>query len=144
MTDFNDSLRKPTSIVAIGVGNRMRTYMHYVASHPDEARLVAVVEPDPIRRNAMADQFGLPEECRFENYHDYFENPIKADVAFICTPEREHFEPCMEALRLNMHVLLEKPVAQNYEQCKLISKAAHQVGKIVCVCHVLRYHPAFI
>ena len=62
MTDFNDSLRKPTSIVAIGVGNRMRTYMHYVASHPDEARLVAVVEPDPIRRNAMADQFGLPEE----------------------------------------------------------------------------------
>ena len=144
MTDINDSLRKPTSIVAIGVGNRMRTYMHYVASHPDEARLVAVVEPDPIRRNAMADQFGLPEECRFENYHDYFENPIKADVAFICTPEREHFEPCMEALRLNMHVLLEKPVAQNYEQCKLISKAAHKVGKIVCVCHVLRYHPAFI
>ena len=144
MADFPDSSRMPTSIVAIGVGNRMRTYMHYVARHPELAKLVAVVEPDSIRRNAMADQFGVPEQCRFKDYHDYFNSPVVADVAFICTPEREHFEPCMEALRQGMHVLLEKPVAQNYEQCKLISKAACKAGKIVCVCHVLRYHPAFI
>ena len=57
MADFPDSSRMPTSIVAIGVGNRMRTYMHYVARHPELAKLVAVVEPDSIRRNAMADQF---------------------------------------------------------------------------------------
>ncbi len=134
----------PTSIVAIGVGNRMRTYMHYVASHPEVARLVAVVEPDPIRRNAMADQFGIPEQYRYKDYRDFFKNPVKADAAFICTPERDHFEPCMEALRLGLHVLLEKPVAQTYEQCKLIYKAAQKAGKMVCVCHVLRYHPAFI
>ena len=144
MTEFSDSSRVPTSIVAIGVGNRMRTYMHYVESHPDIARLVAVVEPDPIRRNAMGDQFGIPEQYRYKDYHDFFKNPVKADVAFICTPEREHFEPCMEALRLGLHVLLEKPVAQTYEQCRLIYKAGKQAGKIVCVCHVLRYHPAFI
>ncbi|MDE5554147.1 MAG: Gfo/Idh/MocA family oxidoreductase [Muribaculaceae bacterium] len=144
MTEFSDSSRKPTSIVAIGVGNRMRTYMHYVASHPEVARLVAVVEPDSIRRNAMADQFDIPEKYRYKDYRDYFKNPVEADVAFICTPEREHFEPCMEALRLGMHVLLEKPVAQTYEQCRLIDRAAKKAGKMVSVCHVLRYHPAFI
>ena len=144
MTEFSDSSRKPTSIVAIGVGNRMRTYMRYVAAHPDVARLVAVVEPDALRRNAMADQFGIPPECRYSDFHEFIKNPVKADVAFICTPERYHFEPCMEAIRSGMHVLLEKPVAQTYEQCRLIDKAARQAKRVVGVCHVLRYHPAFI
>lgn len=144
MTDFCDSSRLPTSIVAIGVGNRMRTYMHYVAAHPEQARLVAVVEPDPIRRNAMADQFGIPEQHRYKDYRDFFNNPVKADVAFICTPERDHFEPAIAALRLGLHVLLEKPIAQTYEQCRLIEKAAEKAGRIVCVCHVLRYHPVFM
>ncbi|MDE5568965.1 MAG: Gfo/Idh/MocA family oxidoreductase [Muribaculaceae bacterium] len=143
MTEISDSSRKPTSIVAIGVGNRMRTYMQYVAAHPDEARLVAVVEPDPIRRNAMADRFNIPSERRFNDYHEFFKNPVKADAAIICTPERYHFEPCMEAIRCGMHVLLEKPVAQTYEQCRLIDKAARQAKRVVGVCHVLRYHPAF-
>ncbi|MDE6702759.1 MAG: Gfo/Idh/MocA family oxidoreductase, partial [Muribaculaceae bacterium] len=143
MTEISDSSRKPTSIVAIGVGNRMRTYMQYVAAHPDEARLVAVVEPDPIRRNAMADRFNIPSERRYNDYHEFFKNPVKADAAIICTPERYHFEPCMEAIRCGMHVLLEKPVAQTYEQCRLIDKAARQAKRVVGVCHVLRYHPAF-
>ena len=30
MTCKDKSTNQPTSIVAIGVGNRMRTYMHYV------------------------------------------------------------------------------------------------------------------
>ena len=93
MTDLIDSSRVPTSIVAIGVGIRMRTYMHYVADNPDKARLVAVVEPDPIRRNAMGDKFGIPEHYRYTDYNEYFKNPVKADVAFICTPEKDHFVP---------------------------------------------------
>ncbi len=144
MTDYKDSSYVPASIVAIGVGNRMRTYLNYVANNPRFGRLVAVVEPDDIRRNAMADKFGLPEECRFHNYKDYFESAVNADVAFICTPEREHYDPCMKALETGHHVLLEKPIAQNYEQCLRINEAAEKAGKIVYVCHILRYHPVFL
>ena len=144
MTDNIDSSCGPTSIVAIGVGNRMRTYMNYVANNPRLARLVAVVEPDDIRRNAMADKFGVPEEYRFNDYNDYFNSKVRADVAFICTPEREHYEPCMKALETGHHVLLEKPIAQSYEQCLRIHEAAEKAGKIVYVCHILRYHPVFL
>lgn len=144
MTDTTDVSRKPTSIVAIGVGNRMRTYMHYVQSHPDRARLVAVVEPDDIRRNAMADQFGIPAERRYSTYEQFFQNPIEADAAFICTPEREHFTPCIAALKAGYHVLLEKPVAQTYQQCLQIYEASKKYNRIVSVCHVLRHHPCFI
>jgi len=144
MSENTNNSRKPTSIIAIGVGNRMRTYMHYVQEHPERARLVAVVEPDDIRRNAMADQFGIPQQNRFNNYSDFFKNPVAADAVFICTPEREHFKPCIEALRKGYHVLLEKPVAQTYDQCRAIYEESVKAGKTVCVCHVLRYHPCFL
>lgn len=143
MTDIIDSSSKPTSIVAIGVGNRMRTYMQYVAENPKTARLVAVVEPDDIRRNAMAERFGIPHERRFHDYREYFESDVRADAAFICTPERDHYTPCLMALETGHHVLLEKPIAQTYEQCLHISETAEKRGKIVYVCHVLRYHPVF-
>lgn len=134
----------PTSIVAIGVGNRMRTYMHYVERHPEMGRLVAVVEPDDVRRKAMADHFGLPKENRFCSLDDFLRSGIKADVAFICTPEGLHYEPCMAALKAGMHVLLEKPVAQTYRQCHDICEESIRRNKTVWVCHVLRFHPVFI
>ncbi len=144
MTEITDISRKPTSIVAIGVGNRMRTYMHFVEQNPDRAHIVAIVEPDPIRRNAMADKFGIPAEKCFTTYAEFFKAPVKADAVFICTPEREHYGCCIAALRHGYHVLLEKPVAQSYRQCREIYEAARKAGKIVFVCHVLRYHPCFI
>lgn len=143
MSDNTDNSRKPTSIVAIGVGNRMRTYMHYVQDHPDRARLVAIVEPDDIRRKAMADKFAIPLERQYSDYKEYFKNPVPADVAFICTPENKHYEPAILALEQGMHILLEKPVAQTYDECLHIDRLAREKNRIVCVCHVLRYHPCF-
>ncbi len=39
-------------LAVIGVGNRTGKYLHYFSLHPDAVELVAVVEPDPIRREA--------------------------------------------------------------------------------------------
>ena len=134
---------EPTSIVAIGAGNRMRTYMHYVEANPGRVRLVAVVEPDEVRRKALAARFGLPPERQFDSYETFFRNPVEADAVFICTPEREHYAPCIAALKHGYHVLLEKPIAQTYEQCRHIAEMAKETGRLVCICHVLRYHPCF-
>ena len=39
-------------LAVIGVGNRTGKYLHYFSLHPDAVELVAVVEPDPVRREA--------------------------------------------------------------------------------------------
>lgn len=144
MIEMADMSAKPTSIVAIGVGNRMRKYLTYVEQHPERVRLVAVVEPDQIRRKAVACKFGIPDECCFETCDDFFASEVEVEAAFICTPENNHFQPCMQALDRGCHVLLEKPAAQLPDQLNAICEKARQVGKEVCVCHVLRYHPCFI
>ena len=135
---------KPVSIVAIGAGNRTSKYLEYVKQHPDRVRLVGVVELNDIRRQSVAERFGLePSQC-YADYHDFFRNPVQADAVMICTPENRHFEPAMLAIEAGCHVLLEKPIAQTLEECQAIGEAARKKGVLVSVCHVLRYHPYFM
>ena len=134
----------PVSIVAIGAGNRTSKYLEYVKQHPDRVRLVGVVELNDIRRQSVAERFGLePSQC-YADYHDFFRNPVQADAVMICTPENRHFEPAMLAIEAGCHVLLEKPIAQTLEECQTIGEAARKKGVLVSVCHVLRYHPYFM
>ncbi|MDE6587743.1 MAG: Gfo/Idh/MocA family oxidoreductase [Paramuribaculum sp.] len=134
----------PVSLIAIGAGNRLRTYMHYIETHPDKARLVAVVDPDRVRRDSLAERAGVPPERRYADYHTMFADGIKADAVIVATPENLHFEPAMMALDAGYHLLLEKPVAQSYGECVAIADKARAAGMLVSVCHVLRYYPIFV
>lgn len=66
-----------------------------------------------------------------------------ADAVFICTPDDMHYRPAMLALERGYDVLLEKPVAQTYQQCLDIVRKARELNRVAGVCHVLRYHPYF-
>lgn len=136
--------QRPVSIVAIGAGNRTNKYLEYVRRNPDKARLIGVVELNDLRRQKVADEFGLDASCCYTDYRDFFRSPLKADAVMICTPENMHFEPAMLAIEAGYHVLLEKPIAQTLEECLAIGETARRKNVIVSVCHVLRYHPYFI
>lgn len=139
-----DGVRKPVTVVAIGAGNRTSKYLEYVRRNPDKVKLVGVVELNDIRRNNVAESFGLTESQCFTDYRDFFKQQKEADAVMVCTPENMHFEPCMMAIEAGYHILLEKPIAPTLEECQAIGKAAREKGVIVAVCHVLRHHPYFM
>ncbi len=143
-TNTKSDNQAPVKIVAIGAGNRTAKYLHYILNNPDKAQLVGVVELNDLRRHNVAKQAGLSEEQCFKTWEDFFKNPIEADAVMICTPENMHFKPCMLALENGYHIMLEKPIAQTLEECRLIANEARRRNKIVSVCHVLRYHPYFV
>jgi predicted dehydrogenase len=134
----------PVRIVVFGAGNRARKYLEYASTHPDKMQPVAVVEPLEIRRRKTAEQFGIPAEACFVSIDDFFASPVEADAVIVSTPEDQHFEPTMRAIDFGYHVLLEKPIAQTWEECTAIADNARRKGVIVAVCHVLRFHPYFV
>lgn len=84
------------TIVATGVGNRASKYLEYAVRHPERLRPAGVVEPNPLRRKALADKFGIdPEHC-FADYNRFFEPPQTANAVLIATPENERFKPCIQ------------------------------------------------
>jgi predicted dehydrogenase len=134
----------PVKVVVFGAGNRARKYLEYASLHPEKMQPVAVVEPLEVRRHKTAEQFDIPSDACFASVEDFFASPVPADAVIVSTPEDQHFEPTMRAIDNGYHVLLEKPIAQTWEECAAIADNARRVGVIVAVCHVLRFHPYFM
>jgi len=58
----------------------------------------------------MADQFHVPAENRMGDWSEVFKRPKFADLVFITTPDALHYAPCMKALEMGYHVLLENSI----------------------------------
>ncbi|MCF8364769.1 MAG: Gfo/Idh/MocA family oxidoreductase [Bacteroidales bacterium] len=134
--------RKITAIIA-GAGNRGNVYGNYALKHPDELDIVGVAEPIEIRRQRYAEKHEIPADKVFYTWEQLFEIPKFADAVIITTPDKLHYGPAMKALSMGYDLLLEKPIAQSWQQCKDILDLATENNRIVAVCHVLRYSPYY-
>lgn len=140
---MNGKQMRKIKVAAIGAGNRLNAYAEYARLYPKELEIVAVVEPNEVRRKYCADYFQIPAERCFTSWLQFFESPRLADAIFLCTPDHLHYQPAMAALEKGYHILLEKPIAQTWQECMDIARKAKECGCIVGICHVLRYHPYF-
>ncbi len=136
---------KPVSVIIIGAGSRGKTYSKYADLFPEAMKIVGVSDILDHRLKFLSDKHGVAPEMRFGHFREVFASGRKlADAVVIATPDDRHFEPCMKALELGYDVLLEKPCAQTEKECRAILAQAKKFGRIVAVCHVLRYAPYFI
>jgi predicted dehydrogenase len=135
---------RPVTVITLGAGARGNTYGGYALSYPDEMDIVGVAEPIPLRNERYAEKHNIPAEHRFNTWEHVFERPKFADAVLISTPDNLHYGPCMAALKAGYDVLLEKPIAPTEQECRDILALAKSTGRIVAVCHVLRYAPYFI
>jgi predicted dehydrogenase len=128
----------------IGAGIRGREiYGQWIARHPTRARVMAVAEPNPTRRDAMARQHGIPPERRYADWRELLQGPAIADVCLITTQDSEHTGPARAAMDAGYRVVLEKPMATSAEDCRYLTDHARKTGTDLQVCHVLRYAPLF-
>lgn len=131
-------MSKP-SFVVVGAGCRGVAYTQYVESFPEEGEVVAVCEPVDKVRNAFGDTHGIPSGRRYRDWRDIVNLPKLADAALICTQDAQHKAPAIALAEKGYHLLLEKPMAPDEEDCRAIVDAVNENNVMLAVCHVLRY-----
>ncbi len=131
------------SAITLGAGARGNVYGNFALAYPDHLRIVGVAEPSDVRRDGYADRHAVPASGRFHDWKEVFARPRFADAIIVSTPDHLHFAPCMAALEAGYDVLLEKPIAPTEAECRQLLDKARETGRIVAVCHVLRYAPYF-
>ena len=136
-------MNKPIRVVLVGAGDRGTTYTDLMLEMPEKYKVVAVAEPLPRRRKYVQTRHNLPDERCFADWKDMFALGKIADLALVCTLDRDHFQPAMAAIALGYDLLLEKPVSPDPVSCETVAQAAEKAGVRVVVCHVLRYTPLF-
>ncbi|SCL45147.1 Oxidoreductase family, NAD-binding Rossmann fold [Micromonospora citrea] len=127
------------TLAVVGAGNRGSTYAGFALRHPERARVVAVADPRPAHRAALADAHGVAASATFDSWQDLVTRPRLADAVVLATPDREHAEPAARLADLGYHILLEKPIAPSEAECEAVAAAAERTGVLLAVCHVLRY-----
>ncbi len=135
-------MTQPLDLVLIGAGQRGAiAYASYALAHPDQARIVAVAEPDPQRRRRVADQHDIDDALCFSDWRELAAQGQLARGAIIATQDQDHVPPALAALEAGYDVLLEKPMAHTLAGCVQLVQAAERTGRILQICHVLRYSP---
>lgn len=126
--------------ILIGAGNRgADTYARWALAHPDRLRIIAVAEPDPARRQRVSAAHGIPAAMQFDDYRSLLSLPSLSRAAIIATQDHCHTEPALLAMKAGYDVLLEKPMATTPAECASLVAAAESSGRLLQVCHVMRY-----
>lgn len=130
--------------VVIGAGSRGNAvFAELMATHDTGFVVAGVVEPDPMRRAAFLHRYDLPGERAFASVEAFLAGPRFADVVFICTPDRTHFEICRDVSAQGYAVVLEKPAATTLTDCLALLEVQQRHGNEIFIAHGLRYAPFF-
>ena len=119
----------------IGVG-RMGTYHVGILSELPEVELATVVDIDSRSRKVIEENYGTPG---FENYKDIYG---KVDAAVVAVPTGLHFPIAKDLLNAGIHVLLEKPCANNLDHARELFRIAEDKALTLHIGHVERFNGA--
>jgi predicted dehydrogenase len=136
---------RPVELVMVGAGNRGHlAYGAFAERNPEQAKFVAVVEPDDGRRARFANAHGIPAERQFRSWDEIAGRPPLASALVNATLERDHRASTLGLLAAGYDMLLEKPMAPTAGECLEIANAAESHGRLLQIAHVLRYAPFFM
>lgn len=122
-------------IAVVGVGAFGKNHAR-VLSALDDADLVAVVDADRERAEAVANDYG----CRALT--DPSELPGQVDAAVVAVPTVQHEAVAVPLLEAGVDVLVEKPAAPDLESLDRMVATAEAHGRILQVGHLERFNPA--
>ena len=132
---------KTKKIVIFGLGARGIIYANYASKNPEQFEIAAIIENNP-KRIEMA-RATFPAVPVFDNYKDFLAENIDADIVAVATQDNDHKEHAVAMMEAGYDLLLEKPIANNVQDCMAIYEASKKYSKKVVVCHVLRYTPFY-
>lgn len=133
-------MSQPVTFAICGCGARgLEAYAPYQLTHPEEMKVVAGADVRPERLELLQKRFGVPAGMCFPSDEALLAQPRLADVMIVSTQDRQHVDAALKALNKGYHILLEKPISPDLDQCRALQKKAHETGRLVVVCHVLRY-----
>jgi predicted dehydrogenase len=116
------------------------------------AEIAAICDSNPNivedTKKAVGNIEGSDQEVDFASvdlYSDFKEMLASADLDAIslALPTYLHADYTIEALSAGLHVLCEKPMALNTDDCERMISAAKQSGKVLQIGHCVRFWPEY-
>jgi len=100
----------------------------------------AVADIDIVKARRIAEKYGVKKY--YKDYIKLLENK-DIEAVSICTPVHLHKEHVVMACKYGKHVLVEKPMARDVDECREMISAAEKNNVILMVGFMKRFNPGF-
>jgi predicted dehydrogenase len=119
----------------VGVGSMGWNHARVYAAL-DNATLAAVYDPDTAAAQRAARKFGCDVATSIDDL------AARTDLVTVAAPTHLHHEIGLELLKLDRHLLIEKPISDNPAHAAELVDLAHERGLVLQVGHIERFNPA--
>ncbi len=117
---------KKLGIALVGLGYYATKQILPAVDNSPYWQLTGIVTGTPSKIPEFRDKYKLKDEniLNYENYDNLVKCP-DIDVVYICLPNGMHAEYTIRAAKAGKHVITEKPMANNVEECEAMIKACN-------------------
>ncbi|UII75967.1 Gfo/Idh/MocA family oxidoreductase [Flagellimonas sp. HMM57] len=120
----NAQNKKKLGVALVGLGSYSTYQLAPALSDTKHCYLAGIVTGTPEKENAWAEKYGIPKEniYNYQNFDNIAKNDA-IDIVYVVLPNSMHADFCIRAAKAGKHVICEKPMAMNVEECDAIINA---------------------
>jgi predicted dehydrogenase len=127
-------------VCLIGAGRAGQVHANSLAQHVQHGTPVALVDPNAEALNATGAKFGI--EGRYASLEEALDR-AEFEAVVITTPTFTHRNLAVMAMNAGKHVLCEKPMALNLDECDDMMEASRRNGTFLQLGFMRRFDPEF-
>ncbi|MFK7924776.1 MAG: Gfo/Idh/MocA family protein [Bacteroidia bacterium] len=131
---------KKLGVALVGLGNYSNIMLGPALRETQNCQLTGLVTGSPAKAEKWSKDFDVPQGniYNYENFDEIANNPA-IDIIYIVLPNFMHAEYTIRALNAGKHVICEKPMAMNPEECRQMIKASEENERLLSVGYRLHY-----
>jgi UDP-N-acetyl-2-amino-2-deoxyglucuronate dehydrogenase len=119
----------------VGCGRIAQRHAEHIQNN---GRLVAVCDVIKEKASELAKQY---DATAYEDLNKMLQSHPEIDVIAVCSPNGLHAEHSIKALKAGFHVLCEKPMALNVQDCGDMINAAEKANRRLFIVKQNRFNP---
>ncbi|WP_235297399.1 Gfo/Idh/MocA family protein [Portibacter marinus] len=136
------SEKKGLGIALVGLGSYSSGQLAPALQETSECHLAGIVTGTPAKEKQWAQQYDIPQKniYNYQNFDDIKDND-DIDIVYVVLPNAMHAEFSIRAAKAGKHVICEKPMAMNVEECDAIIQACNDADVKLSVGYRLQSEP---
>ena len=134
--------QKGLGIALVGLGGYAGGQLAPALLETKHCYLAGIVTGTPSKEKTWADRYNIPAKniYNYQNFDNIKNNP-DIDIVYVVLPISMHKEFTIRAAQAGKHVICEKPMAMNAQECDEMIAACKQANKMLSIGYRLHFEP---
>ena len=133
---------KKLGIALVGLGNYSTNQLAPALLQTSNCYLAGIVTGTPAKESLWAEKYNIPAKniYNYQNFDNIASNK-DIDIVYVVLPISMHKEFTIRAAKAGKHVICEKPMALNAQECKDMIDACKKANKMLSIGYRLHFEP---